>query len=284
MPPKRKAAAGTARRGPGRPPKAIKTESSADVTDSVTPKQEPDAEDVSIDAVPRVFQLPPGARGLRSSRWAEPAEPQLDAPGDTADDSKPSITVAQEVDMTQPEPTQPEPTQPEPTLPEPTQPSPPIRSPPRSPTEVKVKVEVDEAQTEQSPPSPPSSTIDIAPDGDLILVVGPEAVKFRVYSQVLKISSQYFTRLLSPPMPTEIPLPHDDAEAFNIILPVLHCRLDIMSGGLDAKRVLRYAIAADKIGCKDALNFALIQWLDKIVDYKALGSKTRRLSGVSVYT
>ncbi|KAK4207675.1 hypothetical protein QBC37DRAFT_392598 [Rhypophila decipiens] len=263
MPPKRKAAA-----------------------DSVTPKEEPDAEDVSIDAVPRVFQLPPGARGLRFSRWAEPAEAQHDAPGDTAVDSKPSITVAQEVDMTQPEPaqqepTQPEPPQPEPTLPEPTQQEPtqpeptqslpPIRSPPRSSTEVKVKVEVDEAQTEQPPP-PPSTTIDIAPDGDLILVVGPEAARFRVYSQVLKISSKYFTRLLSPPLPDELLMRHLDADAINVIMEVLHHRRDIVSGGLDAKRILRSAIAAYEIDCKEAMSFSLYQSLMTTLDYKSLNS------------
>lgn len=118
---------------------------------------------------------------------------------------------------------------------------------------------------------PPIS--DIAPDGNVILVVGPEKAPLKVYSQCLRAASKVFRVMFGPDWsegqglasqsPPEIPLEEDDASAFRIILCVLHHHNAEVpdSEGLSPTEVLNIAVAADKYDLAVALKFAATEWL-----------------------
>lgn len=61
---------------------------------------------------------------------------------------------------------------------------------------------------------------------------------------------------------TEINMPEDDAEAMEIMLSVIHGCNNAVLDGLDASRILRVALMADKFDCKEALAFAARVWLN----------------------
>jgi len=107
-------------------------------------------------------------------------------------------------------------------------------------------------------------TTDIAPDGDVTLIIGPEKASFKVFSQVLKISSKVFPAMFNPQFregqsllqhsSTTIPLPEDDPEAMETLLRVLHGS-DSWTHYLkfDGGHILRVAIATDKYDCNVAM-------------------------------
>ncbi|RYP49216.1 hypothetical protein DL768_005033 [Monosporascus sp. mg162] len=107
----------------------------------------------------------------------------------------------------------------------------------------------------------------IAPDGDIILVVGAGMKRLKVYSLVLKRASKVFSAMLSPRFSegqrladnesTEIDMPEDDAEAMEIMLNVIHGCNNAVRDDLDANQILRVAITVDKFDCKVALAFAI---------------------------
>ena len=112
-----------------------------------------------------------------------------------------------------------------------------------------------------------STTADIAPDGDITLVVGAGTKRLKAYSLVLKSASRVFGAMLDGRFSegqrlddngsTEIHMPDDDAEAMEIMLNVIHGRNNAVHDGLDASQILRVAITADKFDCKVALAFAI---------------------------
>jgi hypothetical protein len=112
---------------------------------------------------------------------------------------------------------------------------------------------------------------DIAPDGDVILIVGEENVRLRVYSQCLrsvaKVSGAMFGRdwserqSLFMPLPEEVRLPEDNADAMRTICCVLHARNDLLSKHLTATEILQAAVAVDKYDLKSALEHAGSVWL-----------------------
>ncbi|KAM0499108.1 hypothetical protein ACHAP8_005816 [Fusarium lateritium] len=55
-----------------------------------------------------------------------------------------------------------------------------------------------EASMENPEDTHPDAIIDIAPDGDLILVVGPKKTKLRVRSTLLAAASKPFSAMLGP--------------------------------------------------------------------------------------
>lgn len=89
-----------------------------------------------------------------------------------------------------------------------------------------------EAEMDHDESKPPIA--DIAPDGDVILFVGPEKTPLKVYSQCLRAASKVFRVMFGPDWsegkgltsrsPREIPLEEDDASALRTILCVLHHR------------------------------------------------------------
>lgn len=114
---------------------------------------------------------------------------------------------------------------------------------------------------------------DIAFDGDVTLVVGPEAVRLRVYSQCLRAASKVFNTMLGPywsegkgltsQSPREISLEEDDASALRTILCVLHhSNTEVPdSATLTPTEILNIAVTSDKYDLAVALKYASAQWL-----------------------
>jgi hypothetical protein len=116
----------------------------------------------------------------------------------------------------------------------------------------------------ENTPAGVNPLIRFADDGDLILVVGPEEVKFCVHSRFLTTVSEPFRAMLIPGSkegndfasrhgPTEIPLPDDDAASFKTIYAVLHHQRDMVPQGLTASDVLKIAVAASKYLLNNAM-------------------------------
>jgi hypothetical protein len=112
---------------------------------------------------------------------------------------------------------------------------------------------------------------DITSDGDLVLIVGEEKVRLRVYSQCLRSASKVFGAMFGPnwsegqklstQSPGEVSLPEDDADAMQIICCILHHRHDLVPDNLTAKLVLRIAVEADKYDLRTALKYISPRWL-----------------------
>jgi hypothetical protein len=117
-----------------------------------------------------------------------------------------------------------------------------------------------------------SSTADIAPDGDIIFLVGTGMKRLRAYSLVLKSASRVFNAILSPRFSegqrlddnesTEIDMPEGDAEVMEIMLNVIHGYNNTVHDSLDISQILRVVITTDKFDYKVALAFAIKVWLN----------------------
>ena len=119
----------------------------------------------------------------------------------------------------------------------------------------------------------PCPLSDIAPDGDVVLVVGPQHVRLRVHSQCLRCASKTFGVMFGPDWsegqglsknsPQEIPLVDDDADALRTICCIIHHRNDAVppSQSLTPKEILQIAITSDKYDLGIALKYASAQWL-----------------------
>lgn len=111
----------------------------------------------------------------------------------------------------------------------------------------------------------------IAPSGDVILVVGAESLRLRVYSQCLRSASKIFDAMLGPnwsegqrrseATPTEVALPGDDAHAMRTICCFIHHRNDLEPDLLTAEEILQIAIEVDKYDLRVALKYASSEWL-----------------------
>lgn len=117
-----------------------------------------------------------------------------------------------------------------------------------------------------------NTVVDIAPDGDLILTVGPEEAKFLVHSMLLRAVSKPFSVMFEPDWkegqdllnrdgPAELLLPEDNAAALKIICSIIHHRNREVPQTLAAGDVLAVAVTADKYDCVQALRFASESWL-----------------------
>ncbi|KAL3479211.1 hypothetical protein BJX99DRAFT_255740 [Aspergillus californicus] len=112
--------------------------------------------------------------------------------------------------------------------------------------------------------------VDIAADGDLILVVGPENIRLRVYSLTLKSTSKPFSAMLGPDWKegraledgcAELLLPEDDAVAMEYICAIIHHQNMMLPTTMAPYDILKVAVAADKYNFVDALRFASKSWL-----------------------
>jgi hypothetical protein len=114
--------------------------------------------------------------------------------------------------------------------------------------------------------------VDMAPDGDCILVVGPDMVKLRVHSLSLRAASKPFSAmftpewkegdtLLSQSRPIEILLPEDDATGMRLVCAIIHHKNQEVPANLSAHNVLGVAITADKYDFVHAVKSASDNWL-----------------------
>jgi hypothetical protein len=108
--------------------------------------------------------------------------------------------------------------------------------------------------------------------GDVVLVVGPEQLKLRVHSLILKATSKPFAAMLGPnwtkghdkpdrDMPMEVLLPEDNAISLKYICAIAHYQNQMIPDDLTAQDVLGIAIMADKYDIVDALSLASRPWL-----------------------
>ena len=118
----------------------------------------------------------------------------------------------------------------------------------------------------------PSPVLQIATDGDVILVVGPEEAKFLCHSLFLKAVSGPFSAMFGPDWneghtmagqdgPVEKALPGDNATSIHLMCAVFHHKLEQIPEIPRACDVLGIAVAADKYLCVDALKLVFANWL-----------------------
>ncbi|KAJ5751459.1 uncharacterized protein N7511_008424 [Penicillium nucicola] len=118
----------------------------------------------------------------------------------------------------------------------------------------------------------PACVVEIAETGDVFLVTGPEKLKLRVESLILKATSKPFAAMLGPnwtrgreqpssEKPVEILLPEDNAVSLKYICAVTHSRSQMIPKDVSAQDILDIAILADKYDFFDALEMASRSWL-----------------------
>lgn len=116
----------------------------------------------------------------------------------------------------------------------------------------------------------PIKDILIAPDGDVVLVVGPNEARTRVSSRSMSSASKPFPVMFSPAWiegrnlllsqdidkSMDVHLPEDDPEALQLICAVIHHCNNAVPLKPSPVEVLSVAVAADKYDCGGALMFA----------------------------
>jgi hypothetical protein len=144
------------------------------------------------------------------------------------------------------------------------------------------------------------AVVEVVPDGDCILTVGPEKVKMRVNSLFLKAASEPFRAMLGPGWKegnklrdgadaVEIPLPDDDATAIQLLCAVVHHQngSDTIPRQLAVRTILNIAMAADKYDCVRALKFASESWLqpswDRVDDLMVLAAAAYLLENAEAF-
>ncbi len=115
--------------------------------------------------------------------------------------------------------------------------------------------------------------VDIAPDGDVVFVIGTTERRMRVYSLFVKAASPVLNAMLrlnfeegqqlAKTGSAEIALPEDNAEAIETIFNVIHGRNDKVRETLTPDELLQIAIASDKYDCFVSLTFAIRVWLSR---------------------
>ncbi|KAK2773411.1 BTB/POZ domain-containing protein [Colletotrichum kahawae] len=118
----------------------------------------------------------------------------------------------------------------------------------------------------------------IAPDGDVIMVIGPKKKEFRLHSQILKAASKVFKAMLGPKFaagqhlvnngshndPVKINLPEDDACSMGILFELIYYRHDILSDTYDIP-FFDVARAADKYDLIRAVKYPITEAMDDIL-------------------
>ncbi|KAK3950010.1 hypothetical protein QBC32DRAFT_347718 [Pseudoneurospora amorphoporcata] len=121
-----------------------------------------------------------------------------------------------------------------------------------------------------------STTSQVSPTGDIILVVGPpeeKQLRLRVSSTILRSASKVFdamfsppwiesTRTLSPESPKDIELPEDDAEAMKAICYAIHHRPEMIPFvDTSGKQILQAVRTIDKYDLSTAMQLVTDRWL-----------------------
>jgi hypothetical protein len=143
--------------------------------------------------------------------------------------------------------------------------------------------------------TPPAPTPPIVKDTPLVLVadilagaanltihVGEEAiregaVKFKVISETLRLASPVWNSMLRPDGPflengaKEVRFPEDDAYAFEIILRVLHHRVDTLPSKLTIDTLFHLAVMIDKYSLQTLVRPFIAAWASELTTH-AMGS------------
>ena len=122
--------------------------------------------------------------------------------------------------------------------------------------------------------------MNVAEDGDVILVVGEQGTRIRVHSLFLRFASRVFAIMLGScyaegedlngSRTKEINLPADDPQAMMLLCSILHHRNDTIMSNVAAPTVFQIARIADKYACVEALRFARKELLGWAIDDSAL--------------
>ncbi|CAI0652220.1 unnamed protein product [Colletotrichum noveboracense] len=123
--------------------------------------------------------------------------------------------------------------------------------------------------------------VEIAADGDLIMVVGPKKKKFRLHSLILKMTSKVFRAMLGLNFaegqqlianettgsrePGKINLPEDDVESMDFIFKTLHHQFDALENPEDLP-FFEILVAADKYDLLSAIKHAFRHALAAVVE------------------
>ncbi|KAL4949544.1 hypothetical protein BDW69DRAFT_188203 [Aspergillus filifer] len=111
----------------------------------------------------------------------------------------------------------------------------------------------------------PRAVVDIAPTGDLVLIVGPETIRIRIQPLILKVVTKPFSFMLGRELlddgSTELALPEDNANAGVHILTFLHYQYKLLCPKMAPIDILELAVVAGKYDMLDALRFASESWL-----------------------
>ncbi|KAF2846227.1 hypothetical protein T440DRAFT_406303 [Plenodomus tracheiphilus IPT5] len=114
--------------------------------------------------------------------------------------------------------------------------------------------------------------IDIAEDGNVVLIVGPEERRLRVSASSLGNVSKVFRTMFGPHFsegqdlgdissgPNEVHMLEDNADAIEIICSLIHFCSVRQEVGPDL--MLHIAVAADKFDCSVVLQHASVLWLN----------------------
>lgn len=107
---------------------------------------------------------------------------------------------------------------------------------------------------------------DIAPQGDVILVVGKQGTRLRIHSLFLRFASPVFAAMFGPyfaegqdlesTATKEVAMPEDDARAVLIVCEILHHYTDCLPKNLASETAFQVAKTADRYDCLKALHFA----------------------------
>ncbi|KAF7557871.1 hypothetical protein G7046_g5934 [Stylonectria norvegica] len=114
----------------------------------------------------------------------------------------------------------------------------------------------------------------IAPDGDIIFIVGEEKRRIQVYSKFMTNASPVFTAMLGPNFkeghdlrqstsvgqPGEVSLPDDDPESFYLICRILHCKPS--EHYPEAFKVLQVVCLAEKYDVLKPVSYVVKCWID----------------------
>lgn len=118
----------------------------------------------------------------------------------------------------------------------------------------------------------PALTTDIAPTGDVVLVVGPDRARLRVNSHCLRSASKVFDAMFGPnwnegknmtaATPKDVTLEEDDAESMRTTCCVIHHRNDSSPLAPEPEQLLQIAILVNKYVLNVAIKHAAFFWLD----------------------
>jgi hypothetical protein len=136
-----------------------------------------------------------------------------------------------------------------------------------------------------SQPTQASSMIqrhELAPDGDLTLVVGSQQREIRVYSVLLNNASpvlkeiflsqvQRFANMPFGTHRTYLHFPRDDAEAFSSLCTLLHKPNDQASRP-SPEGFLRLVELSTRYKCAGSISFALRYWIELLIPERVEGS------------